>query len=122
MHKHIYTSNPKASKLPDTFTLKAGTRKCLSIFIRFLLKALATVRQGRKLRHKEFKRSQAKTSQSRKENKKFSEGVCCKLMNKNQPSYKQIKQKIWKQMSIYYATERQNAHNKCNRCYSGDFG
>jgi len=30
-------------------------------------------------------------------------------MNKNQPSYKQIKQKIWKQMSVYYS----NRKTKC---------
>lgn len=37
-----------------------------------------------------------------------------KLMNKNQPSYKQIKQKIWKQMSILFINRKTNAHNPIN--------
>lgn len=43
---HSYVS-PKANKLPDTFTLKSGTRqRCVSISTRSSSKVLATVGQG----------------------------------------------------------------------------
>lgn len=73
------------------------------------MKALATVRQGEKTKiSKNLKGHRQKQVNQEKRIKNLVRECAVKLMNKNQPSYKQIKQK-WKQMSIYYATERQNA-------------